>query len=402
MIKLSGMTVTGLRTTMTSPTVPPTATTAMTTIPSSPNAIIINNNNVNSSGGNNGTSPSLMLLSQHSHQLHHPHQQLYKTNSRLSNFSVASLLADTRPRSPSEMERFQQLAPTNLSSTPSSTTSPRSQGSSPASPPAAHHPHHPFHPHHHAHLLHAAHAAAAAHHAAQQQHQHAQQAHHPVSAHLPNHIRHPSLSPIATLHTPGNQQLQQNMQEATSSTTASSSATSPVNTSTASTATTTTSVSLGTIGKLGRHSPTGSPTESEIDYDSNPEEEEDSIVDIEDMNHNESPRSTPDGMDSNKSIEGPSSMPSSPHILSPAAFAASGPGPIRPTPFSALAAAAVASWGMGGGVPWPGARQMPPFGPPGLFPGQGFGGGGKFTKDIIEFLPSAIEPFFLHSGQSPE
>lgn len=46
--------------------------------------------------------------------------------------------------------------------------------------------------------------------------------------------------------------------------------------------------------------------------------------------------------------------------------------PIRPTPFSALAAAA-AAWG---GMPWPGARQMGPFGPPGMFPGQGFGGGG--------------------------
>lgn len=45
--------------------------------------------------------------------------------------------------------------------------------------------------------------------------------------------------------------------------------------------------------------------------------------------------------------------------------------PIRPTPFSALAAAA-AAWG---GMPWPGARQMAPFGPPGMFPGQGFGGG---------------------------
>jgi homeobox protein MSX len=48
--------------------------------------------------------------------------------------------------------------------------------------------------------------------------------------------------------------------------------------------------------------------------------------------------------------------------------------PIRPTPFSALAAAAAAWGGMGGGVSWPG-RQMPPFGPPGLFPGQGFGPG---------------------------
>lgn len=48
--------------------------------------------------------------------------------------------------------------------------------------------------------------------------------------------------------------------------------------------------------------------------------------------------------------------------------------PIRPTPFSALAAAA-AAWGMNNGVPgWP-SRQMQPFGPPGMFgPGQPFGG----------------------------
>lgn len=58
-----------------------------------------------------------------------------------------------------------------------------------------------------------------------------------------------------------------------------------------------------------------------------------------------------------------------------------GPVPIRPTPFSALAAAAVA-WG---GVPWPGARQMPHFGPPGLFPGQGFGPNGLSGKNENPF-----------------
>lgn len=148
--------------------------------------------------------------------------------------------------------------------------------------------------------------------------------------------------------------------------------------------------------KHERHSPLGgsSHTDSELEYDDDMlhdhegehDEEEDSIVDIEDMNADDSPRSTPDGLDSSsKSLESshggapgsgagvPGQMPST--ILSPAALAASGHVPIRPTPFSALAAAAVAWGGMGGGVPWPGARQMPPFGPPGLFPGQGFGGG---------------------------
>lgn len=50
----------------------------------------------------------------------------------------------------------------------------------------------------------------------------------------------------------------------------------------------------------------------------------------------------------------------------------SGQPPIRPTPFSALAAAA-AAWSMNNGAMqgWPG-RQMPPFGAPGMFPGQGF------------------------------
>lgn len=133
------------------------------------------------------------------------------------------------------------------------------------------------------------------------------------------------------------------------------------------------------LAKPERHSPIGSSIDSELEYDDElnehdveHDEEEDSIVDIEDMNaDDDSPRSTPDGPESSKSH---ASMPSSPHILSPAALAASGHVPIRPTPFSALAAA-VAWGGIGGGVPWPGARQMPPFGPPGLFPGQGFGGG---------------------------
>lgn len=110
------------------------------------------------------------------------------------------------------------------------------------------------------------------------------------------------------------------------------------------------------------------------------DEEEDSIVDIEDMNNEGSPASsTPDNLDMSKSsTELPSSLTNSPHLLSSAALAASAHVPIRPTPFSALAAAAVAWGGIGNtGVPWPGPRQMPPFGPPGLFPGQPFAPGGK-------------------------
>ena len=83
------------------------------------------------------------------------------------------------------------------------------------------------------------------------------------------------------------------------------------------------------------------------EYEESMHEDEDSIVDIEDTNL--------------EMHEKPPSLPS-------------GAVPIRPTPFSALAAAAAAWGGMGGGMPWQG-RQMPPgFGPPGLFPPQGFPG----------------------------
>lgn len=117
-----------------------------------------------------------------------------------------------------------------------------------------------------------------------------------------------------------------------------------------------------TCTKNERQTPHSS-TESDVDYDSNAEE--DSIVDIEDENS-----STPNGLD--KSTQ----------QLLAAQSALSGHVPIRPTPFSALAAAAAAWGGMSAGMPWPGARQMTPFGPPGMFPGQGFGGpnGGELTK----------------------
>ncbi|XP_014093663.1 muscle segmentation homeobox [Bactrocera oleae] len=461
MLKLSstGMTVTGLRTSMTSPTVPPqTASAAITTTMTmtSPSTLVVspahliggsninnnnNNTNLNRSGSNSSpTSPSTLLLTHQQQQtlqqqllpLHtqsthsHPHQ-LNKTSSRLSNFSVASLLADTRPAanlSPSRTHSADamQMEPRNLSShTPAVTLSPVSPaGSSPASPTAAHgtqqlaphaashpphqHPHAHFHSAavaHHAHLLHAAaaahaqqqHAAAVAAAAAAQQAAVAAAANSGTAPHLHGaaaHLRHTLSSSSAEAPTnlvttecgsSNNSQQQQHHHAATSrlGSPAAHMSGPSADTSSSSSAT-------ALLAKHERHSPMGSSVDSELEYDDDynehehdgeheHDEEEDSIVDIEDMNADDSPRSTPDGMDSSKSPETLSAhMPNSPHLLSPAALAASGHVPIRPTPFSALAAAAVAWGGIGGGVPWPGARQMPPFGPPGLFPGQGFGG----------------------------
>ncbi|XP_037921672.1 muscle segmentation homeobox [Hermetia illucens] len=259
MIKSSGMTVTGIRAIMTSPTVPP-----------------------------------------------------QQKSSRISNFSVASLLADTRPKSPPEPADV--MLPTNLSAHHLNHLAPPHQNSrNSSSPPNAHHHLHHTNLNHHSHLL----------------------SHQPPA---------PSSSPVSSI------------QETSSIST-----------------------------KNERHTPQSS-AESEVDYDSN-QEEEDSIVDIEDMNMNDS-RSTP-GHDS-KSPPVPTSVSAAAAVTAAAAAASSqllatpaaalaGHVPIRPTPFSALAAAAAAWGGIGGGVPWPAAaaaRQMPPFGPPGLFPGQGFGPGG--------------------------
>lgn len=112
-----------------------------------------------------------------------------------------------------------------------------------------------------------------------------------------------------------------------------------------------------TCTKNERHTPHSS-TESEVDYDSN---QEDSIVDIEDLRNENS--STPNELDKTTQQMLAAQSALGAHV------------PIRPMPFSALA---TVFNGFGAGVPWPGARQMP-FGPPGLFPGQGFGGpnGGK-------------------------
>ncbi|XP_073820391.1 muscle segmentation homeobox protein Drop [Musca autumnalis] len=410
MLKLSsGMTVTGLRANMTSPTVPPqtamNTNSSTTTVVVSPPATAITTT---------PTSPSALIMAhqQHLRNLQQSHQHtLNKTTSRLSNFSVASLLADTRPRSPSH--NYGDNMPTNLSSTPSAATSPVSHesSSSPASPnhPAAHPPQfHPVTMAHHAHLLHAAHVA-------QQQHAAAMAAAAAAAVgasntanvnsathlphHLPAHLRHPGCPPGAAgptmllasaasgnapTHSENNQQINTTTPPQSSGASSNNAGEpSSVNTTTSS-STSSNSVTVMATAKCERNSPIGSSIDSELEYDEElndqdleHDEEEDSIVDIEDMNADDSPRSTPDGLDSSKSPDGgPGSLANSPHLLSPAVLAASGHGPIRPTPFSALAAAAVAWGGIGGaGVPWPGARQMPPFGPPGLFPGQGFGGG---------------------------
>lgn len=225
-----------------------------------------------------------------------------KANNRISNFSVASLLADTRPqKSPSAagLENTDLLiSATNLSTSPDRRLAHSPLSTSPA------------------HL-----AALSHHHHLQQQHQlvqaqlgEQQKGHNIISNHhltKEDRLAHPART---VSHTSSEHQ----------------------------------------------NGVEGHDTESDLEYYSNQEdEEEDSMVDIEDCNDNDSRSQSPKHM-----RRSPSSHQNPNQV--------GGPVPIRPTPFSALAAAAVA-WG---GVPWPGARQMPPFGPPGLFPGQGFGPGG--------------------------
>lgn len=117
--------------------------------------------------------------------------------------------------------------------------------------------------------------------------------------------------------------------------------------------------------KNERHTPHSSVSaESDIEYDSNADEDDNSIVDIEDLRNENS--MTPPNNELDKSTQ----------MLMATSAALGGHVPIRPTPFSALAAAAAAWNGMGAaGLPWPGARQMPPFVGSGMFPGQAFGGG---------------------------
>lgn len=133
--------------------------------------------------------------------------------------------------------------------------------------------------------------------------------------------------------------------------------------------------------KNERNTPHSSASaESDIEYDSNAEDDDNSIVDIEDV-RNENSMTPPNNSEMEKSRQ-----------MLMATTAALGHVPIRPTPFSALAAAA-AFHGIGtaGGIPWPGSRQMSAF-PPGIFPGQGFGAGhhqGKqnfFVQSLFFFL----------------
>uniref|UniRef100_A0A182KAU4 Uncharacterized protein n=1 Tax=Anopheles christyi TaxID=43041 RepID=A0A182KAU4_9DIPT len=247
-----------------------------------------------------------------------PMQQ--KSNSRISNFSVASLLADTRPKTPNSHHAI-------ITSGSTTTTTP-TPSLTPLSPLMVHGPH--------GGLLHQAMTTA--------------------------------LSTTTTTTLPGTSPSSDMLPANLSSHTTSSSSPRSLHDGS----------SLKNVDTDRADTP-HSLLESD-DYDSNHDEEEDSIVDIEDMDHELSESGSQTGGRKGSGSPGSPSTMGLPHGSPPAA-ALAGHVPIRPTPFSALAAAAAAWGGMSGGVPWPGARQMPPFGPPGLFPGQGFGagqlGGGK-------------------------
>ncbi|XP_040154445.1 muscle segmentation homeobox [Anopheles arabiensis] len=248
-----------------------------------------------------------------------PMQQ--KSNSRISNFSVASLLADTRPKTPNAHHAI-------ITSGTPTTTTPTPPSLTPLSPLMVHGPPHG------AALLHQAMTTA--------------------------------LTTVTTTTLPGTSPSSDMLPANLSSHTTSSS--SPRSQHDGS--------SLRNLD-ADRHTDTPHSLLESDDYDSNHDEEEDSIVDIEDMDQELSESgSQPGGRKGSGSPGSPSAMGMG-HGSPPGAAlaAAAGHVPIRPTPFSALAAAAAAWGGMSGGVPWPGARQMPPFGPPGLFPGQGFGAG---------------------------
>lgn len=122
---------------------------------------------------------------------------------------------------------------------------------------------------------------------------------------------------------------------------------------------------------LERRSQTQTPHSSiaseEYDDSIHDDDDDDEDVDIEDVNSENSTNEKRPSLSS-------SSMPH-PSLIG-------GSVPLRPTPFSALAAAAAAWGGMSAnGVPGWASRQMPPFGPHGLpgFPGQFSGqmNGGK-------------------------
>lgn len=218
-----------------------------------------------------------------------PHILQQQKTSRISNFSVDSLLADTRPSS--------------LASSPASTTLSPSITTTIASPINLKHQS----------LL-------------SNQNEHS--------------LAHNSITPLAIASLQRSALLHQRNQLNDSSSTTSSTT------------------------KNERNTPHSSASaESDIEYDSNADDDDNSIVDIEDV-RNENSMTPPNSGEIEKSRQ----------MLMATQAALSGHVPIRPTPFSALAAAAFHGIGAASGIPWPGARQMPTF-PPGMFPGQGFGAG---------------------------
>lgn len=222
-----------------------------------------------------------------------PHilQQQHKT-SRISNFSVDSLLADTRPSS--------------LASSPASTTLSPSVTTTIASPINLKHQH----------LLSAA------------THQ------------TENSLAHHSITPLAIASLQRSALLHQRNQLNDSSSTTSSTT------------------------KNERNTPHSSASaESDIEYDSNADDDDNSIVDIEDV-RNENSMTPPNSGEIEKSRQ---------MLMATHAALTAGQVPIRPTPFSALAAAAFHGIGTTGVLPWQATRQMPGF--PGMFPAQGFGAG---------------------------
>lgn len=110
------------------------------------------------------------------------------------------------------------------------------------------------------------------------------------------------------------------------------------------------------------HTPHSSVASEDFDDSIHEEDEEDSIVDVEDVKN-----------DNNSTNGSNNDSPPKGDLLHSHPLVA-GQALIRPTPFSALAAAA-AAWGMNNGVPgWPGRQMHPSFRPPELFPGQGLPG----------------------------
>lgn len=223
-----------------------------------------------------------------------PHILQQQKTSRISNFSVDSLLADTRPSS--------------VASSPASTTLSPSITTTLASP---------------INLKHQSLINVATH-------------------HTENSLAHHSITPLAIASLQRSALLHQSRHH-------------QLNDSSSTTSSTT---------KNERNTPHSSASaESDIEYDSNADDDDNSIVDIEDV-RNENSMTPPNSGEIEKSRQ----------MLMATQAALSGHVPIRPTPFSALAAAAFHGIGAAGGIPWPGAGRMPQF-PPGMFPGQGFGGG---------------------------